>query len=343
MTIQDVRRPAPRGSRDAVISLRDLYGSVCGIDVLHGIDLDVADGEFVTLLGPADSGMSTLLRLIAGYDTATAGSIRLGAAEVTAFPPFMRDVNAVFGGFALFPELTVAQNVEYPLQIRKIPRLERSRRVQRVLQAVGLSRLEHRRPDELTGGEQHLIALARALVLRPRVLLLDDPFGRLPEASRTQMRAELRRVQRELGTTMLMATTDHEDALALSDRVVVLEEGRIAQIGTPAEIIEYPQAAYVAAYLGTPARQPVLLDIRPDKIRIGSPGEPLATGEVAMLGTVRDVIHTGPTTRLVIQLDGGTAMVAVEHKLRMSVMDALGYRQRRVQVSWPDDDVTPML
>ena len=238
--------PADDGALRVVGAVRR-FGAVTA---LAGIDLMVRTGEMLTLLGPSGSGKTTLLKVIAGFEIPDEGEVFLGPRNVTLAPPARRDIGMVFQNYALFPHLTVAQNVAFPLQMRKIPRAECARRVLEALQLVDLPTLGERLPRQLSGGQQQRVALARAVVFGPSLLLLDEPFGALDRKLREQMQLEVRRLQRRLGLTAVFVTHDQEEALVLSDRIAVMEGGRIVQLGTPQEIYRLPVDRFVAGFIG---------------------------------------------------------------------------------------------
>ncbi len=218
---------------------------------MAGIDLDVAEGEFFSMLGPSGSGKTTTLRMIAGFERPSGGRIELHGQEVANLPPFERNVNTVFQDYALFPHMSVADNVGYGLLVRKVPKPERSRRVSESLAMVRLSGYERRRPSQLSGGQRQRVALARALINRPRVLLLDEPLGALDLKLREEMQIELKTIQREVAITFIYVTHDQEEALTMSDRIAVFNRGRIEQVGSPADVYERPATAFVAGFVGT--------------------------------------------------------------------------------------------
>src|SRR5215213_8235899 len=220
------------------------------IVAVEGADLTVGDGELFAILGPSGSGKTTVLRMIAGFEQPTAGVIKLGGTDVTALPARHRDVNTVFQEYALFPHMTVAQNVEYGLKVRGVPKAERRRRTTDALDMVQLTDHAPRRPAQLSGGQRQRVALARALVGRPRVLLLDEPLGALDLKLREQMQLELKAIQREVGITFLYVTHDQEEALAMSDRIAVMEDGVVKQCGSPEDIYEHPAGPFVAGFIG---------------------------------------------------------------------------------------------
>lgn len=231
-----------------VRGLRRTFGSVVAVD---SVDLDVVDGEFLTLLGPSGSGKTTVLRMIAGFERPDAGTIELAGVDVTNAPPYARDVNTVFQDYALFPHMTVLENIEYGLRVKKVPKVERRSRAEQALEDVRLADLGDRAPSQLSGGQRQRVALARALVNRPKVLLLDEPLGALDLKLREQMQVELKAIQREVGITFVFVTHDQDEALTMSDRIAVFNEGRIVQLGTPAEIYEFPASEFVAGFVGT--------------------------------------------------------------------------------------------
>jgi putative spermidine/putrescine transport system ATP-binding protein len=233
------------------IRLSGLRKSFGAIEAVAGIDLDIADGEFFSMLGPSGSGKTTVLRLIAGFELPTAGTVMLSGRDVTRLAPFERDVNTVFQDYALFPHMTVQQNVEYGLRVRKVANAERRARADAALATVRLQGFGDRKPAQLSGGQRQRVALARALVNRPRVLLLDEPLGALDLKLREEMQVELKAIQREVGITFVFVTHDQEEALTMSDRVAVFHDGRIEQMGSPAEVYEAPATAFVAGFVGT--------------------------------------------------------------------------------------------
>jgi putative spermidine/putrescine transport system ATP-binding protein len=315
------------------------------VTAVGGVDLDVSDGEFFAMLGPSGSGKTTVLRMIAGLEQPTSGQILLGGEDVSRLAPFQRDVNTVFQDYALFPHMTVADNVGYGLRVRKVPRPERRARVAEALATVRLAGFGDRRPSQLSGGQRQRVALARALVNRPKVLLLDEPLGALDLRLREEMQIELKAIQREVGITFLFVTHDQGEALTMSDRVAVFDRGRIEQVGTPAEIYERPGTAFVAGFVGTStlltgAAARALLGedgtyvVRPEKIRVGEP-EP---GDVAADGTLAELLYAGAETRLHVQLDAGVRMVAVRPNAGAPGEDAPRPGDR-IRLVWPRDQV----
>jgi putative spermidine/putrescine transport system ATP-binding protein len=335
--------PDPAG--DVAIRLRGLrkqFGDVVAVD---GVDLDVHDGEFLTLLGPSGSGKTTVLRMIAGFELPTAGTIELGGRDVTRVAPFDRDVNTVFQDYALFPHMTVQQNVEYGLRVKKVPRDDRRRRAQEALDAVQLADFGPRKPSQMSGGQRQRVALARALVNRPKVLLLDEPLGALDLKLREQMQVELKEIQRQVGITFVFVTHDQEEALTMSDRIAVFNEGRVEQVGSAADVYEKPATTFVAGFVGTSnllsgdAARTILghdgtYSVRPEKIRVGEPDAEVGAGEDSAAGVVREVVYVGSATRFVVDIDAGGTLVAMEQNRRSTSMDVLRMRGRRVRLLW---------
>ncbi|MEP7356480.1 MAG: ABC transporter ATP-binding protein, partial [Anaerolineales bacterium] len=289
------------------------FGEVKAVD---GINLDIADGEFFTMLGPSGSGKTTCLRLIAGFEHPSAGRLLLHGRDVGGLPPYERDVNTVFQDYALFPHMTVGENVAYGLMIKKVPRAERDKRVAEMLELVQLPGLARRRPSQLSGGQRQRVALARALVNHPRVLLLDEPLGALDLKLRKQMQIELKAIQQRVGITFIFVTHDQEEALTMSDRIAVFNHGHIEQVGTPSEIYERPVSAFVAGFVGvsnlisgplavTLTGAGGLLSVRPEKIRLAQPGAPVPEGCYSADGQIQDVIYLGMYTHYQVALAGG--------------------------------------
>jgi putative spermidine/putrescine transport system ATP-binding protein len=281
------------------------FGDVAAVD---GVDLDIVPGEFFAMLGPSGSGKTTMLRLIAGFELPTAGTIELDGRDVSRDPPFDRDVNTVFQDYALFPHMDVAKNVEYGLKVKRVPKPERKERVAQALASVRLEGHSARKPNQLSGGQRQRVALARALVNRPKVLLLDEPLGALDLKLREEMQVELKHIQQQVGITFIFVTHDQGEALSMSDRVAVFNEGKVEQVGPPRQIYEHPATEFVAGFVGTAnllADGDGLATVRPERIRFGPP-----TGdEIGTAGTVDAVSYLGSTTRYRVQTDDGTALV----------------------------------
>ena len=316
--------------------VRKSYGQVVAV---AGVDLVVDEGEFFTLLGPSGSGKTTLLRLIAGFERPDAGRIELGGRDVTNIPPYARDTNTVFQDYALFPHMSVAQNIEYGLRIKGVARHAREKRVQRALEMVRLAGLGHRRPNQLSGGQRQRVALARAVINEPEVLLLDEPLGALDLKLRQEMQIELKQIQKEVGITFVYVTHDQEEALTMSDRMAVMLNGQIEQIGPPVEVYEQPATEFVAGFIGISnvlLRDGVRFVVRPEKIRMLAAGEQAGPGMTVEHGQVEEVIYVGMSTRYLVRLDRGEQLVAVRQN-----MDALGdahkFEGLPVRLAWTPD------
>ncbi len=316
-----------------------------GVVAVDGIDLAIRHGEFFSMLGPSGSGKTTTLRMIAGFELPTSGRILLDGQDVSNRPPFERDVNTVFQDYALFPHMTVGDNVAYALAIRKVPRPDRDRRVAAALAMVRLVGYERRKPGQLSGGQRQRVALARALVNRPRVLLLDEPLGALDLKLREEMQLELKAIQQEVGITFIYVTHDQDEALTMSDRLAVFNHGKIDQVGTPADVYERPATAFVAGFVGTSnllsgsvAEQIVgrsgTFTVRPEKIRLAELADPVGDDETSATGTIRNVVYLGPDTRYIVALDAGTDLVVTQQNLTTSSMDALAANGRAVRLIW---------
>jgi putative spermidine/putrescine transport system ATP-binding protein len=313
---------------------RKTYGELVAVD---RVDLDIQEDEFFTLLGPSGSGKTTCLRMIAGFERPDEGRVELAGRDVTDLPPYERDVNTVFQDYALFPHMSVGENVEYGLRIAKTGKEERRRRVAEALEMVRLGGYEKRRPLQLSGGQRQRVALARALVNRPRVLLLDEPLGALDLKLRQQMQDELRTIRGEVGITFVYVTHDQEEALTMSDRLAVFNDGRIEQVGAPAEVYEHPVNEFVAGFVGVSnivEREGKRFTIRPEKVRILGDGEAASAGLRVEDGKIRDVAYIGAVTRYLVDLDGGGELQVVRQNLEMSSQEALEQQGRRVRVAW---------
>jgi putative spermidine/putrescine transport system ATP-binding protein len=323
--------PLPRDSEagfaDDVLSLRGLtkrYGSVLAVD---DADLRVRRGEFLTLLGPSGSGKTTILKMVAGFESRTSGEILLDGKDIAPLSPAERNIGIVFQNYALFPHMTVRGNVRYPLKLRRWKRQDADDRVAEMLQLVRLDQLGPRYPRELSGGQQQRVAFARALAFQPKLLLMDEPLGALDRALRIEMEEEIRRIHRVLGTTIVYVTHDQEEALALSDRIAVMRDGKILQVGHPRHLFEYPSDAFVASFFGdctllkierldrtgedgvtvhvadssfraaavpAPSSAECQLMIRPHHLHL----EQLSDSEVRLTATVTEIIYLGDATRL---------------------------------------------
>ncbi|WP_158853194.1 ABC transporter ATP-binding protein [Saccharothrix deserti] len=315
------------------LRLDGLRKSFGGQTALDGLDLELAEGELVSLLGPSGCGKTTALRIVAGFEIADSGTVRVDGRDITGVPANKRDMGMVFQAYSLFPNMTVTQNVAFGLRLRKAP--DRAGRVAELLELVGLGHLGKRYPHQLSGGQQQRVALARALAIQPRVLLLDEPLSALDAKVRVNLRDEIRRIQTELGMTTLFVTHDQEEALAVSDRVGVMSQGRLEQLDTPAVVYREPASAFVAQFVGvtnavygtaeagcvrlgafrlaTDAADGLSGDVkvivRPEDIGIAQHS---GQANGALVGNVLTQSFLGPVTRLSVRLDGDEQIVRVD-------------------------------
>ena len=328
------------------ISLRGLTKSFGSVTAVSNLDLEIKSGEFFSMLGPSGSGKTTVLRMIAGFELPTSGQVLLDGEDVTNKAPFDRNVNTVFQDYALFPHMTVLQNVSYGLRVRGVSKREREAAALEALATVRLADFGSRKPSELSGGQRQRVALARAIIVKPKVLLLDEPLGALDLKLREQMQIELKELQRELAITFIFVTHDQEEALTLSDRVAVFNQGRIEQIGTPKELYEKPQTPFVAGFVGTtnllePEDTKALFgtatrgSIRPERIKITSQGS-----EATHTGRVIEAIYVGSATRVHIKLDAGPEITALV--LSGSNSSESWSRNQEVQVVLNDKDLVQL-
>ena len=323
------------------------FGEVKAVD--HA-ELEIQDGEFFSMLGPSGSGKTTCLRMIAGFDRPTSGNIFLYGKDVSNLPPYERDVNTVFQDYALFPHMTIEDNIAYGLMVKGVSKAERYKRVEEMLDLVRLPGYGQRKPSQLSGGQRQRVALARALINHPKVLLLDEPLGALDLKLRQQMQVELKSIQKRVGITFIFVTHDQEEALTMSDRIAVFNEGRIQQVGTPSEIYEHPASAFVAGFVGTSnlvngeiaqriTGSPEMFSIRPEKIYLdptnGEPGKDM----LCIDGVVRDVVYLGLFTRYLVEIEGGADLVVVEQNLKTTSMDVLAAKGQRVRLHWHKDHI----
>jgi putative spermidine/putrescine transport system ATP-binding protein len=319
-----------------------LVGSLKAVD---DVSLQIRDGEFFSLLGPSGSGKTTSLRMIAGFDHPTSGQILLGGKEVSNLPPYERDVNTVFQDYALFPHMTVGENIAYGLMVKKVPKPEREKRVDETLDLVRLTGFGGRKPSQLSGGQRQRVALARALINHPKVLLLDEPLGALDLKLRQQMQVELKAIQRRVGITFIFVTHDQEEALTMSDRIAVFNQGKVEQIGTPAEIYEHPTTPFVAGFVGVSnlvsgevakriTGSEAIFSIRPEKIHLAAPDEKVESDMFCADGKVRDVIYLGLYTRYLVELENGGDLVVVEQNLKTTSMDVMKIKNQKVRLLW---------
>lgn len=330
------------------IELRGLVKSFGDVIAVNNVDLDVHEGEFLTLLGPSGSGKTTVLRMIAGFELPTSGTILLDGKDVSDVPAFERNVNTVFQDYALFPHMSVQANIEYGLKVKGVDKLTRKARAIEALESVALAGYGDRKPSQLSGGQRQRVALARALVNRPKVLLLDEPLGALDLKLRQQMQIELKEIQREVGITFVFVTHDQEEALVLSDRIAVFNEGRIEQIGTAAEVYEHPVTEFVAGFVGMSNvfssvqsqqlfGESVSFTLRPEKIVIGKSKE--IGREIS--GVVTEVEYLGPMTRYFVDASG-TKITVLEQNDNDRYLDVSERKGKTVTLAWSKDAEQPI-
>jgi putative spermidine/putrescine transport system ATP-binding protein len=345
--------PAAVRAGSIAVSLQGVFKRFGDVVAVDGVDLDIEEGEFFSMLGPSGSGKTTCLRMIAGFEQPTAGRILLGGIDVSRTAPYERDVNTVFQDYALFPHMSVEDNVGYGLMVRKVARQERRRRVVEALEMVRLPEYGGRKPAQLSGGQRQRVALARALVMRPKVLLLDEPLGALDLKLRQAMQIELKEIQQEVGLTFVYVTHDQEEALTMSDRLAVFNHGRVEQVGTPADVYERPATGFVAGFVGVSnvlegataaaiAGDPRPFTVRPEKIAMREPGHQAGPGECAATGHVREVVYLGAITRYIVELDAGGELVVMEQNLSTSSMEALQVRGKTVSLVWSRSNNRPV-
>jgi len=324
------------------------FGDVKAVDEAN---LEIGDGEFFSMLGPSGSGKTTCLRMIAGFDRPTFGNIFLYGQDVSNLPPYERDVNTVFQDYALFPHMTIEDNIAYGLMIRGINKVERYKQVDEMLDLVRLPGFGHRKPSQLSGGQRQRVALARALINHPKVLLLDEPLGALDLKLRQQMQVELKAIQKSVGITFIFVTHDQEEALTMSDRIAVFNEGKIEQVGSPAEIYERPASSFVAGFVGTSnlisgeiakriTGSEEMFSIRPEKIHLDPPEREPEKDMLCIDGVVRDVVYLGLFTRYLVEIEGGNDLVVIVQNLKTTSMDVLSARGQKVRLSWQKEHVS---
>jgi len=316
---------------------------------VDNVSMEVRDGEFFSMLGPSGSGKTTCLRLIAGFERPSAGRILLYGQDVSTLPPYERPVNTVFQDYALFPHMTVGENIAYGLMLKKVAKPERMKRAEEMLDLVRLPGLAGRKPSQLSGGQRQRVALARALINQPKVLLLDEPLGALDLKLRQQMQVELKAIQQRVGITFIFVTHDQEEALTMSDRIAVFNQGQIEQVGSPAEMYEHPATPFVAGFVGVsnlisgPLAKQITgseerFSIRPEKIHLAPLSSQPEANQYAVEGLVRDVIYLGLYTRYLVEV-GGVDLVVVEQNLKTTSMDVFKVKGQRVRLLWDREHV----
>ncbi|WP_449549012.1 ABC transporter ATP-binding protein [Lelliottia amnigena] len=320
------------------------YGDVRAVD---GVTIGIRDGEFFSMLGPSGSGKTTCLRLIAGFEQLSGGAIKIFGKEASELPPWERDVNTVFQDYALFPHMSIIENVAYGLMVKGVDKKQRQVQAREALEKVGLGFAEKRKPSQLSGGQRQRVAIARALVNEPRVLLLDEPLGALDLKLREQMQFELKKLQQELGITFIFVTHDQGEALSMSDRVAVFNNGRIEQVDTPRELYMRPRTPFVASFVGTSnvfdsavARQICgmegMYSLRPEHIRLNE------SGEVQVQGIVQAVQYQGAATRFELRLTDGAKLLVSQANLSGADLPAGVEPGQQVQASWSRQAMVPL-
>jgi putative spermidine/putrescine transport system ATP-binding protein len=353
--MESVVRLRHTAAMSVAVTLRGLRKTFGPVTAVAGVDLEILDGQFFAMLGPSGSGKTTVLRMIAGFETPTEGQILLNGEDVTGRPPFARDVNTVFQDYALFPHMSVLQNVAYGLRVKKVPRAEIRTRAQEALEIVRLPGFGDRSPHQLSGGQRQRVALARALVNRPRVLLLDEPLGALDLKLRREMQIELKQMQRDLGITFVFVTHDQEEALTMSDRIAIFRDGVIEQVASPVELYEEPATPFVAGFVGTSnllegevaqtlvglpgpvSIRPEKITLRPGRTDLGADGD-----RCVATGVVTEVVYLGASTHSVVDLDGGGRLTVLQQNLESSHTRALERRGAPVTLSWQRSHVVSL-
>lgn len=345
-----MHRSADTAAAVELLEISKSFGGPGDAPAVASISLTIQDGEFFSLLGPSGSGKTTTLRMIAGFERPSSGRILLQGEDVTNLPPNERNVNTVFQDYALFPHMSVAENIAYGLQVRKVPAHLHAQQVAEALRMVRLEGFDERKPAQLSGGQRQRVALARALINRPKVLLLDEPLGALDLKLREEMQLELKAIQSQVGITFIYVTHDQQEALAMSDRIAVFHQGRIEQVGTPAQVYERPATEFVADFVGTSNILPpdvaarcvgraVRCAIRPEKIRLVPSLGSLAAGEQGASGRVATVVYLGAETRYIIALEGGGELIVSEQNLLSTSAEVYAATGKQVHLAWRSEHV----
>ena len=330
---------------DSAIEFRNVSRHFGDVKAVDDVSLEIKNGEFFSMLGPSGSGKTTCLRMIAGFDRPTAGQIFLYGQDVSHLPPYERSVNTVFQDYALFPHMTIEDNVGYGLMIKGVSKTDRTKQVNEMLELVQLPGFGGRKPSQLSGGQRQRVALARALVNHPKVLLLDEPLGALDLKLRQQMQVELKSIQQRVGITFIFVTHDQEEALTMSDRIAVFSQGKIEQVGTPSEVYEHPSSTFVAGFVGTSnlvsgeiakriTGSDARFSIRPEKIHLAAVDQKPDADMFFVNGKVRDVVYLGLYTRYLVELEGGGDLVVVEQNLKTTSMDVMKVKNQNVRLLW---------
>ncbi|WP_439814125.1 ABC transporter ATP-binding protein [Zavarzinia sp. CC-PAN008] len=320
---------------DAAVRFQAVSRRFGAVTALDQVGFEIREGEFFAMLGPSGSGKTTCLRLIAGFDEPDEGTVAIRGRAMTGVPPFRRDVNTVFQDYALFPHMTIADNVGYGLMVKGVPRAQRHKRVAEMLDMVQLGSFGARRPAQLSGGQRQRVALARALINQPAILLLDEPLGALDLKLREEMQVELKAIQHRLGITFVYVTHDQGEALTMSDRVAVFNNGRIEQIGPPTEIYEHPASRFVAGFVGLSnflADAAGAFAVRPERMRVLAPGEAPQPGEGVLAGRVHERLYLGSGVRTVVLAPDGREVLVLEPPAAAAEGAPRG---AEVRLAWP--------
>lgn len=338
---------------DYAVSLRGITKKFGDFTAVKDLDINIEKGEFFSMLGPSGSGKTTVLRMIAGFEAPTEGTIHLEGQDITGEAPFDREVNTVFQDYALFPHMNVLDNVAYGLTVRKMSKGEKYRLAREAIEQVQLGHLADRLPSQLSGGQRQRIALARALILRPKVLLLDEPLGALDKQLREQMQIELKQIQREAGITFIFVTHDQEEALTLSDRIAVYNDGKIEQVGSPREVYEFPQTEFVAKFLGVTnlideelsqhvLSSPLKHSIRPERVGVADATFTGDSDTIAIPGVVAEAVYAGPQTRYLIDTESGFRFISEQQNTHAPTINPSVKRGDSVTATFTRSHATPI-